>query len=270
MLLCAEDVVLIAGNLQALQDCLNELDSNAKTIGLKIDSSKTQWMKNVLLWIAFAKLSDILIGRKTPPPVKAALFNSTILLVLLYGCETWNTTLAEERKLAVTQRALERRTVGIRRLQHIPNEDLRSRYGVKDFFEMMYAKKHTWDDHMAEMNNNKWTERTVEWCPRNVRRKPGRPPLRWRGSLVRVHGSTWMRQAHDRGGCCRLHGWKMNRRGRSSLKYPEAVVAHQNPAQFEYYFQMLRIPKKSDTATLSEPKFKAGPPLSVVCIMFCK
>ncbi|VDM41202.1 unnamed protein product [Toxocara canis] len=74
-------------------------------------------------WIAFTKLLDILTDRKPPPPVKAELFNCTTLLVMLYGCETWNTTLAEERKLAVTQRAMERPMEGINRLRHIPNEE---------------------------------------------------------------------------------------------------------------------------------------------------
>ncbi|VDM29215.1 unnamed protein product [Toxocara canis] len=87
---------------------------------------------------------------------------------------------------------MKRRMVSIKMLQHISNEDLRCCSGVKDIVEMMYARKHTWAGHVARMNDNRWTKQTVECCPRNVRRKPGRPSLRWRNSLVHLHGITWV------------------------------------------------------------------------------
>ncbi|KHN87558.1 Putative uncharacterized transposon-derived protein F52C9.6, partial [Toxocara canis] len=103
---------------------------------------------------------------KATPSVKAELFNSTVLPVLLYGCETWNTTLAEENKLATTQRATERRMVGVSRLQHIANEDCS---GVKDFIEEICKRKQRWAGHVARMKDNRWTKRIVEWYPRDVK-----------------------------------------------------------------------------------------------------
>ncbi|VDM39202.1 unnamed protein product [Toxocara canis] len=73
--------------------------------------------------IAFTKLKDIFCDTKTTPSVKAELFNSTVLPALLYECETWNTTLDEENIVETTQRIMERRMVGVSRLQHIANED---------------------------------------------------------------------------------------------------------------------------------------------------
>ncbi|VDM43446.1 unnamed protein product [Toxocara canis] len=106
-------------------------------------------------WIAFAKLSDILTNTKTLPSVKTRLFISIILLVLLYGCETWNTMLAGERKLGLTGRLMERRMVGIDRLQHMPDENLRSRSGVWDIVGLMCARKHSWAYHVARMNDDR-------------------------------------------------------------------------------------------------------------------
>ncbi|VDM44440.1 unnamed protein product [Toxocara canis] len=74
---------------------------------------------------------------------------------------------AEERKLAVTRCAAKRRMLGINRLQRIPSGDLRSRSGVKDIAEMTSASKHTRVDHVARKDDNRWTERTVKWCPQN-------------------------------------------------------------------------------------------------------
>ncbi|VDM49635.1 unnamed protein product [Toxocara canis] len=237
------------GNTQTMQEMSNEFNSNARAIELKIHSGKTQWMKNEYcpgfdmklekenvelvhsysIWgmrykdlgekssrrrragCIFTKLRDILTDRKALPHVKAELFNSTILYCL-YGRETWNTTFAQERELAMTQRAMERRMEGISMLQHMPNEVLRSRSSVKEIVETVHARKHTWAGHVGRMNDSRWTKRITEWYPQNIT-KPGRPPLRWRDRLMRVHGITWMRQAQYRTGCkhgCQLHRWGTN------------------------------------------------------------
>ncbi|VDM44081.1 unnamed protein product [Toxocara canis] len=93
-------------------------------------------------WIAFAKFRDTLTDRKMPLPVKAELFNAPILPSLLYRCETWNTALAGERKLAVTLRTMGRHMVSISSLQHVSSKDLRSRSSVKNIVEVTYARKH--------------------------------------------------------------------------------------------------------------------------------
>ena len=166
-------------------------------------------------WIAFMKQKDIFYDKKATSSTKADLFNSVVLPVLLYGCETWNTTLAEEGKLATTQRAMERRIVGVSRLQHIRNEELRSKSGVKDVVEEMYKRKATWAGHVARMKDNRWTRRILEWYPRDVKRPRGRPPTRWEDPLRQTYGTTWMREAQDR--CrwrknCELHRWREHRR----------------------------------------------------------
>ncbi|MGH0169480.1 UNVERIFIED_CONTAM: hypothetical protein FKN15_056946 [Acipenser sinensis] len=51
---------------------------------------------------------------------------------MLYGAETWSLTASDRQKLAVTERALERRMVGVKRTDHISNELLRKTSKVKD------------------------------------------------------------------------------------------------------------------------------------------
>ena len=107
-------------------------------------------------WIAFIEQKDIFHDKKATSSTKADLFNSVALPVLFYGCETWNTTLAEEGELATTQRAMERRIVGVSRLQH--------KSEVKDFVEEMYKRKATWAGHVARMKDNRWSRRIFLRC----------------------------------------------------------------------------------------------------------
>ncbi|EYC21713.1 hypothetical protein Y032_0018g3494 [Ancylostoma ceylanicum] len=66
-------------------------------------------------WTAFSKIDVLLKNKDIPAQTKSQLFHSSVLPALLYGCETWNLTKAEERSLQVTQRAMERQMLGISR-----------------------------------------------------------------------------------------------------------------------------------------------------------
>lgn len=57
--------------------------------------------------------------------LKATLFNCTVLSAVLYGTECWPTTKAEEDKMAVTQRAMERRMCKILLREHITSAEIR-------------------------------------------------------------------------------------------------------------------------------------------------
>lgn len=102
----------------------------------------------------FMKLHGTFMDRKTSPFTKTELFNGTALPTLLYGCEMWAIALAEEQKLAATQLAM----VGIYKLLHIFNEDLRCRSKLKETVKMV-ARSYNWAGHMARMNDNWW----IKW-----------------------------------------------------------------------------------------------------------
>jgi hypothetical protein len=55
--------------------------------------------------IRFIPLSSCLLSRN----VKVKTYNTTILLVVLYGCETWSLTLREEHRLRVFENRVLRR-----------------------------------------------------------------------------------------------------------------------------------------------------------------
>jgi len=59
--------------------------------------------------------AESLSSRLLSKNLKIKIYRSIILLVVLYGCETWSLTLREERKLKVFENRVLRRIFGPRR-----------------------------------------------------------------------------------------------------------------------------------------------------------
>ena len=149
-------------------------------------------------WLAFRANKDLLQNENLDRRTAAHLFNSTVLPALTYAAETWNTTIAEETTLAVAERAMERRMIKVTKYEHVKSEDIRQRSKVKDVVREIYKKKLMWAGHIARLRDNRWTKRALDWLPRGIKRKRGRPPIRWEDPIRKVFGKFWKRMAQDR------------------------------------------------------------------------
>ena len=80
------------------------------------------YLRRVVLWLLLSE------------NLKIKVYRTTILPVVLYGCETWSLTLREERKLRVIENMVLRRIFGPRRdevtgeLRRLHNEELNDLY----------------------------------------------------------------------------------------------------------------------------------------------
>ncbi|MGH0178353.1 UNVERIFIED_CONTAM: hypothetical protein FKN15_077393 [Acipenser sinensis] len=128
----------------------------------------------------------------------AELFNSTVLPAMLYGAETWSLTVVDRLKLAFTERAIERRMVGIKRTDRISNEQMRQMTKVKDAVELADKSKKRWAGHLARRTDGRWTLAVTEWLPLDIKRPLGCPATRWRDQLRQEMGRNWMCLARDR------------------------------------------------------------------------
>jgi len=63
----------------------------------------------------YHSVQNLLSSRLLSKNLKIKIFRTIILLVVLYGCETWSLTLREERKLRVFENMVLRRIFGPRR-----------------------------------------------------------------------------------------------------------------------------------------------------------
>jgi hypothetical protein len=129
-------------------------------------------------WNSFKSIKTILIAT-TDKSLRSQLFNSTVLPAMSYGSKTWSLTKADETRLAVAERAMERRMLKISIRDKIKNETIREMLGVQDIILGTRRTKMRWAGHVARMKDNRWTFRIIDWYPREIRGPRGRPPTRW-------------------------------------------------------------------------------------------
>ena len=142
-------------------------------------------------WRRFGEYSHFLKDRKIPICLKRTIMDTVILPAMACGAETWALTRHQEKKLAVTQRSMERLLLNIRKRNKIRNEIIRCKTGVKDIIERVLCMRGQWSGHVARMSNTRWAKITSEWTPREGKRVRGRPKRRWRDNIEEVGSSQW-------------------------------------------------------------------------------
>ena len=115
------------------------------------------------------------INRKT----KASLFSSLVLSVLLYGCEAWKLTKAEEKRLDIFQTKCLRRIFKIRWQQHTPNSEVLEMAGAEKISDEVRRRRWSWIGHVLRKDRNDNCAVALSWTPEGLRSR-GRPATTWR------------------------------------------------------------------------------------------
>ncbi|CAG9834409.1 unnamed protein product [Diabrotica balteata] len=113
-------------------------------------------------WAAFGKLRET-FKSELPKCLKRKVFDQCVLPGLTFVAETLTLTKAAATKLRVTQRRMERSTLGITLRDRITNEDIRRRTGVTDIIKKIARLKWRWAGHIARMTDGRWKKRLLEW-----------------------------------------------------------------------------------------------------------
>jgi hypothetical protein len=85
----------------------------------------------------------------------------TILLDVLYGCETWSLTLREERRLRVFKNRVLGRVFGLKRdevtgnWKNLHNEELIDLYSLPNIVRVVKSRRMRWAGHVARMGLGK-------------------------------------------------------------------------------------------------------------------
>jgi hypothetical protein len=85
------------------------------------------------------------------------IYNTIILLVILYGCETWSLTLREEHRLRLFKNKVLRRIFGRKRdemtggWRKLHNEELRDLYSLPSIIRIIKSRRMRWAGHVARM-----------------------------------------------------------------------------------------------------------------------
>ena len=132
---------------------------------------------------AFNKFSKLWRNTNIFTRTKVKILNSNVLAILLFGCESWRMTKAEERRLDVLLHRWLRRILRIHWSQHVTNEEVRRRAGVEETVSQT-VKRRRWAfiGHTLRRDRNHLARRALTWTP-DGRRKRGRPKETYRRTV---------------------------------------------------------------------------------------
>jgi len=150
-------------------------------------------------------LSSCVLSKNT----KIKIYRTTILHVVLYGCETWLFTLREEHRLRVFENRMLRRIFGPKRdevtreRRKLHNEELNYLYSSPKIVQVIKSRRMRWAGHVAHMRERSSIYRVLVGKPEG-RGPLGRPRHRWEGNIkidlqeVGCGGMDWIDLAQDR------------------------------------------------------------------------
>jgi len=142
--------------------------------------------------------------------LKTKVYRTTILPVVLCGCETWSLTLREERRLRVFEATVYTRIFGPKRdevigeWKNLHNEGLNDLYSSPNIFRVIKSRSMGWAGHVACMGKRRGVYRVL--MRKHERKRPlGRSKHRWKDNIkmdlqeMGLGGMDWIELAQDRG-----------------------------------------------------------------------
>jgi len=139
--------------------------------------------------------------------LKITVCRTVILLVVLYGCETWSLTLREERRIRVSENRVLRRIFGSKRdevtgeWRKLHNEELNDLYSSPNIIRVIKSKRMKSEGNVACMGDKRDVFRVLVGKPEG-KRALGGPRRRWeiilrcilgKWNVEAWTGSRWLR-----------------------------------------------------------------------------
>uniref|UniRef100_A0A914UKY8 Endonuclease-reverse transcriptase n=1 Tax=Plectus sambesii TaxID=2011161 RepID=A0A914UKY8_9BILA len=182
-----------ADSIKVDDDALEEVSSYVclgQELTMNHDISRELARRQKAAWISFASIREPAISM-SDPKLRAHLFNLTAIPALIYGSETWSLTKKDAEKLAVTERAMERRMLKVSLRDRIPNKHIHEMSKVRDVIYAATKSKLRWARHVAQRTDDRWTSSVTEWFPRDIKCTRGRLATRWEDLIAKEFGRQW-------------------------------------------------------------------------------
>jgi hypothetical protein len=134
-------------------------------------------------------VQSILFFRLISKNLKIKIYKTVILLVVLYGLETWSLTLREEHRLRVFEKRVLRRIFGPKRevevsWRKVHNDELHSLYSSPNIVRVIKSRRMRWAGHVARMDGGRDVYMVLIVRPEDKRPR-GRPMHRWEDNIKR-------------------------------------------------------------------------------------
>jgi hypothetical protein len=128
------------------------------------------------------------------------IYETVILPVVLYGCETWSLTLREEHRLRFFETRVLRRIFGPKREEDgswrkLYNDELHSLYSSSNIVRVITSRRIRWDGHVARMGRGVY--RLLVGRP-EIKRSLGRLRRRCEDNIkmdlreIGIDGANWI------------------------------------------------------------------------------
>jgi hypothetical protein len=103
----------------------------------------------------YPSVQNLSSSRLLSKNIKIRIYKTTVLPVVLYGCETWSLTLREEQRLRVLRIFGPKRdeVTGGRRELH--NEEIHNVYSSPSIIRMIKSRRMRWAEHVARMGRKR-------------------------------------------------------------------------------------------------------------------
>jgi hypothetical protein len=141
--------------------------------------------------------------------LKIKIYRTIILLVILYGCETWSLTLREERRLRVFENRVSRRIFGPKRNEvigerrKIHNEERNDLNCSPNIVRVIKSRRMRWAGHVVRMGEGRGVFRVLVGKPEG-KRPLVRSRRRWEDNIkmdlqeMGCGSIDWIQLAQDR------------------------------------------------------------------------
>lgn len=234
----ADDVILVAKDLEELKTMLSELKVESQKHGLHMNMSKTniltkeeigsleingeeikktdetiylgqiiscekEMLKEVerrvkIGWNKYWAMKKIFKSMRVKKETKVKALKMCVFPAIIYGCQTWALTKKAYKKLDVTQYQMMRSILNIRRMDKISNKRINNVLKMGDLSKIARQLKWRWAGHVTRMNNRRWAKKLTEWIPRSNKRRRGRKKTRWYDEFKKRVGANWQTIGRDR------------------------------------------------------------------------
>jgi len=141
--------------------------------------------------VCFHSVQYLLSSSVLSKNLKTKTYSTTILPVVLYGCETWSLTLKEELRLRIFGNRALRRIFGPKKdmvrgeWRKLYNEELNDLYSLPNIFRLIKLRKMRWAGQVVRLGERRGVIRILVGKPEG-KRPLGRPRRRWGIILRRI------------------------------------------------------------------------------------
>lgn len=110
---------------------------------------------------AFNRLLPVMRYKSIKMPTKTAIYQAVVLSTLLYGSESWSTTVQEEKRLPAFHTRCLRRILGVPWQEHVPNEVIFERISQGPLINILRYKRLTWLGQVTRMHQARLPSRLL-------------------------------------------------------------------------------------------------------------